>query len=397
MNPVSPYPVLPIILIALATMYGMGKLLHIRPATGRFASIDGLRGYMAFFVFFHHSCIWFFATHGYGWGHPPSWLYDQFGSTSVSVFFMITAFLFFNKLLQARGSNLNWLKLYIGRGLRILPLYFFVVVLLFLVVGLLTGFRLRTPAGDLLLGMLKWLAFIQTNINGVFPTSRIVAGVVWSLVFEWLFYCSLPFIGRFLKIRATALTLIPALAGLLFCILVIDEFYPMGGWRRAAPFLSGMIAAVLVRNNWVRKVAPGSVVSVCMVVAMALIVELYPSVYDPVPLLMMTFVFTAIAGGNNLFGILTHPLSRIFGQISYSIYLLHGMVLFITFTWILGPDLPGRFSPLEHWGVIALCGAGVVVVSSLTYRFIERPALDAAPRTTERIRKIFGRKRAILQ
>jgi peptidoglycan/LPS O-acetylase OafA/YrhL len=385
MNPVSPYPVLPIILIALATMYGMGKLLHIRPATGRFASIDGLRGYMAFFVFLHHSCIWFFFTHGYGWGHPPSWLYDQFGSTSVSMFFMITAFLFFNKLLQARGSHIDWLKLYIGRILRIVPLYLFAILVLFLIVGLLSGFRLRTSFSDLFLGILKWLAFIQTPLNGLLTTSRIVAGVVWSLVFEWAYYCALPFIGVLLKIRATAVTLIPALAGLIFCILIIDEFYPLGGIKRASPFLGGIIASFLTRIKWVRKVAPGSVVSVCMVVAMVLIVEFYPSVYEPVPLLMLTFVFTAIAGGNDLFGILTHPLSRIFGQISYSIYMLHGIVLFVSFNWILGFEWAGRLSPLEHWGVIAVIAAGVVLISSLTYRFIERPALEAAPGVADRI------------
>ena len=117
MSPVSLLPILPIILVALATMKLTGSALGIRPAEGRFASIDGLRGYMAFFVFLHHSCIWYFATHGYGWRPPPSNVYSQFGSTSVAVFFMITSFLFFSRLLQARGGVLDWLKLYVSRAL----------------------------------------------------------------------------------------------------------------------------------------------------------------------------------------------------------------------------------------------------------------------------------------
>ncbi len=387
MSPVSPYLLLPIIVIALLTMAGMSRLLDIRPATGRYSTIDGLRGYLAFFVFLHHSCIWYFYTHGYGWGRPPSWLFDQFGPTSVCVFFIITAFLFFDKLLQARGTNIDWLKLYVGRFLRIVPLYLFVILLLFLIVGILTGFRLQTPAGDLLWGMLKWLAFIQTNLNGVIPTSRIVAGVVWSLAFEWLFYCTLPFLGLPLRIRTSLLVLIPALTGMLICILMIDEFYPSGGVRRAWPFLGGIIAACLNRVKWVRKIAPHSIVSVIIVIALVLIVELFPTVYELLPLSIMTLAFTAISAGNNLFGILTQPLSLVFGQISYSIYLLHGMVLYITFTWILGYNDAGRLSPIGHWGVIALCGVGVVMVSSVTYRLIERPAMAAVPGSTEMLRK----------
>jgi len=130
MSPVSPYPVLPIILVALATMKLSAKLFGIKPAEGKFAPIDGLRGYMAFFVFLHHSCIWFFYTHGYGWSLPPSLLYRHFGPSSVFIFFMITSFLFFSKLLQARAGSIDWIRLYVSRALRILPLYYAVLVLL---------------------------------------------------------------------------------------------------------------------------------------------------------------------------------------------------------------------------------------------------------------------------
>jgi hypothetical protein len=37
------------------------------------------------------------------------------------------------------------------------------------------------------------------------------------------------------------------------------------------------------------------------------------------------------------------------------------------------------------WGVIARGGAGVVLVRTLTYRFIEQPALKVAPGVADRI------------
>jgi len=322
-------------------------------------------------------------------------LYAHFGPTSVSLFFMITSFLFFTKLLQARGKKLDWLKLYVGRVLRICPLYLFAVLVIFLCVGALTHFTLQTPLADLLWGMLKWVAFIQTNLNGMFATSRIVAGVVWSLPFEWMFYFTLPFLGALMKIRVSLFTLLPALTGIGFFLFVIQAFYPIGGMQRANPFFSGMLAAALARNKKVRELAKSTAVSIGMVVFLALSLGFFHSILEPLPLLMMTFVFSAIASGNDLFGILTHSLSRTFGQISYSIYLLHGIVLFITFNWILGFEKTGHLSPLEYWGIITLCGMGVVVVSSLTYRLVERPAMNVAPVVTEKLKRQFGHKKPI--
>jgi peptidoglycan/LPS O-acetylase OafA/YrhL len=373
----------------------MGKVLKIAPAEGHYAAIDGLRGYLAFFVFLYHSSIWFFYVRGVGWGAPPSMLYGHFGPTSVAFFFMITSFLFFSKLLQARGRQMDWLKLYVGRIMRICPLYIFAVLVIFLLIGVLTHFTLRTPLSDLLWGMLKWLAFIQTNLNGMFATSRIVAGVVWSLPFEWMFYCSLPFLGLLLKIRSSLSTLLPALVCGLFFLYVIQEFYPIGGMQRAMPFFSGMLAAFLARNKKAREMASSSVVSIIMVVLLAVSLGFFSSILEPAPLLMMTFVFCAIACGNDLFGILSHPLSRTFGQISYSIYLLHGMVLFVTFRWILGFERVGHLTPLQYWGLIILCGMGVVVVSSLTYVLVEKPGMEAAPRTTAKIKKLLGRNKVL--
>lgn len=388
MDPLSLYPILPVILVALATTKIMARILKIAPAEGHYAAIDGLRGYLAFFVFLHHSSIWFFYLRGYGWGAPPSMLYTHFGPTSVALFFMITSFLFFNKLLSARERKIDWLKLYVSRVLRIYPLYIFMLIALFTCVAVLSHFILHTSFADLLLGALQWSVFIQANLNGMLSTSRIISSVVWSLPFEWMFYCALPLLGLLVKIRTSFLVLLAALGGTLFFFYIIETFYPMGGMKLTLPFISGMLAAILARNKRLRELASSTGVSIAIIILLALILGLYTSILDPVPLLIMTFVFCAIACGNDVFGILTHSLSRTFGQISYGIYLLHGMVLFATFRWILGFQRAGHLSPLEYWGIIMLCGAAVAMVCSLTYRLIERPAMDIAPEVTGKLRAI---------
>jgi len=40
-----------------------------------------------------------------------------------------------------------------------------------------------------------------------------------------MFYRTLPLFVLVLKVRASTLTLIPIMVGLVFCILLIDEFY----------------------------------------------------------------------------------------------------------------------------------------------------------------------------
>ena len=58
MNPVSPYPAILALVAALATSHFVVMTSGATLDKARFASIDGLRGYLAFFVFMHHSCIW---------------------------------------------------------------------------------------------------------------------------------------------------------------------------------------------------------------------------------------------------------------------------------------------------------------------------------------------------
>jgi peptidoglycan/LPS O-acetylase OafA/YrhL len=379
--------------MALLAMKIAGKILKIPPAKGRFASIDGLRGYLAFFVFLHHSCVWYFFTHGYGWHPPPSNLYNQFGPTSVIVFFMITSFLFFSKLLKARSGNINWLQLYISRFLRILPLYWCSIFIMVLAVGFLTHFTLYQPVGEILWGITQWLFFIKVDLNGLSPTAIITAGVVWSLCFEWFFYFTLPFMGLLLKIRLSLSALLFTVVGLSLSLLLIIKYHSEIAIPWLSPFLGGVPAAILAKNGKVRELASSRMASFCIVLLLILVAAGFPSALEPVPLLLLAAAFTGIACGNDLFGILTYPISRTLGQISYGIYLLHAIVLFVTFHDIVGFNKAEHLSPLEHWSIIALCGIIVVFVCSLTYWLIERPALNVVPAVTERIRLLLGRKK----
>jgi peptidoglycan/LPS O-acetylase OafA/YrhL len=387
MSPVSLLPILPILLIALSVTYLVSRLLRIEYKRHRYTAIDGLRGFLATFVFLHHSAIWYYFLRSHQWGFPPSTVYSHFGPTSVALFFMITAFLFFSKLIDAYAGSFDWLKLYISRVLRIMPLYLVAVGSLFVLIGFVSHFVLHEPLGNLGWEFIQWLFFIEADVNLIYGTKLIIAGVVWSLAFEWMFYFTLALNGAiFFRIKTSAAILTITGVFLAFFIFVLYQYYPFGMWRRISPFAGGIVAAFLVRNYDIRTFFTQRWLSPLLLLLLIIVLFNYSTVFEPVPYLCITVLFIAIASGNNLFGILTTRAACLLGQISYSIYLLHGMVLFFVFRFVAGFTSATTWSPVMHWTVIAACGALVAVISSLTYHFVEKPGIDRAGSATRRVR-----------
>src|ERR1700676_3751492 len=108
MDPVSAFPALVVLLSAVGTCFIIARRYGVPIAEGRFASIDGLRGYLALFVYLSHGCLWYFYLRNGRWDVPPSRLYTHMGSSSVAIFFMITGFLIFSKLIEAQNGNIDW-------------------------------------------------------------------------------------------------------------------------------------------------------------------------------------------------------------------------------------------------------------------------------------------------
>jgi len=377
-------------LLALGSIFFCRPFLAADVKQTKYASIDGVRGFLAIFVFIHHSDVWYYFLRTKEWSFPPTYIYSHLGPTSVAMFFMITAFLFFSKLIDAYKGGLDWLKLYVSRIMRIVPLYLFAIGVLFLLVGYLSGFTLSEPGQNVLLELGQWIAFMEPDINLVYGTRLIVAGVVWSLAFEWVFYFSLALVGRtFFRIRTSQSILVFSVAGLLLFLFILFYFYPYGVWRRMSPFLGGIAAAFLVRNAKLRSWASQDGVALVLVPAVIFVLFFYPSVYEFVPYLVFTLMFIAVASGNSFFGILTHSFCRTLGQISYSIYLLHGILLFVTFELVFGVGRASQLSVWEHWLVVGICAIALVLLCSLTYHFIEKPFINSAGRVTDRIRTFF--------
>jgi peptidoglycan/LPS O-acetylase OafA/YrhL len=376
----------PVIFLALIWATLMSRLLDIKVQSHRYGAIDGLRGYLAMFVFLHHGGSWFWMYHIHQWAIEPNTVFLNIGFTGVGMFFMITSFLFSSKLIDSYNKPLDWTKLYTSRILRIMPLYLFAMAGLVFFTCMLTQFKLHESLGAWFKHVGQWLVFMQPDINRIQGTKFLIAGVQWTLAYEWIIYCSLALMGwLFFKIPTRAKVWIIATLFLCLFIYIIYVQYPDRNWRRMTPFLSGIASAFLVRIPRIKNLFSRQWMAVPLLASLVLVIMNYPSLADPIALLGVSFTFLGIASGNDLFGILTAKPSLYLGQISYSIYLLHALVLSCTFVFL----LPGYLdlSPLTHWLIICGSCVAMITICTLSYTFIEKPGMDSAGRVLAWFRK----------
>jgi peptidoglycan/LPS O-acetylase OafA/YrhL len=385
MDPVSVLPAIAASAVAAATAKGLSKMFGAPPTQGRFASIDGLRGYLAFFVFLHHTCIWYFYLRSGKWEPAPSNVYTHFGQSSVALFFMITSFLFFSKIIEGRSKGIDWRRLYVSRFLRLTPLYFFVISVMFLLVLIVSNGAMNEPASKLAMGMLRWIFFSvlgEPDINGIEGTRHIVAGVTWSLRFEWLFYFSLPVIAMIVGVK-------PPLTYVCFGV-IFAAYAAMHPSIHYLSFAGGILAACLVRLEFVRRLAVGGIPSFIAISCLISTVVFFPWGYEVAPISLLTVFFIIIASGNTLFGLLSVPASRTLGEFAYGIYLMHGIIIYITFNFVLGLPAARALSAMQHWMVVLGVTPVLVFVCFLLYTFIERPAMQKTADLTAWLHTGFG-------
>ena len=343
---------------------------------GRLATLDGLRGFLALAVVFHHAAIYRgFLMHG-RWEMPPSHFYVQLGPFGVAMFFMVTGYLFWSQLIQKDGRP-DWLRLYVGRVFRIGPLYLAAIAAMLAVVMVGTGFRLNVRPAQLASQVGAWsmLGFLPgPDVNGYPVTGLLLAGVTWTLRYEWLFYLGLP--AAALAARCCRTHLAPVLIGLAACflIMVLQPGSPALTQKAAfaALFLSGMACASLHKHGLAAPLP--AAVSSALVLALVAASFWFPAIYAAGPILLLGGAFYLITSGCTVFGLLASVPARRLGDISYGIYLLQGLAL----AAVLRPG-PMRAaalaSPAGHWLLVMLGTAVLVLVALAAHVAIERPGI----------------------
>lgn len=330
--------------------------------------LDGLRGLLALGVLASH------CDHAHEWLKTGQWtsncrLIVFFGQGAVLVFFMITGYLFWSKAIRAKG-RVNPVTLWIGRLRRLGPLYLFSALLVLF--GSLSALLAASwpDRGQYLLrlsslGLFNWIplrGFDQTTFNG---------GVQWSLWFEWRFYLGLPLIAWFAGGRRVFILC----AFVMACVLATKSSFGTLGAGYWTAFLPGMLAAYLFQKEGMRNVLTTPVAAISALIWCILVLGLTKCSGIRWNFVSLIPGFFAIAAGNTFFGLLSHPATRLLGTISYSVYLLHCIILMFALKAL---RFVIDFNQLQlHYYTLILIGIGglIVMFCSLTYRWLEHPAL----------------------
>lgn len=371
-------------LVAVATLrLGLGSMIPEPSSNERYASLDGLRGLLALLVLSHHSLYWYGKSTNGSWT-MPSVLYENLGKSSVALFFMVSSFLFYSKILAAPSIKFDWLRFAVSRLFRLTPLYLCAMVFLLIEVGIASQWRLNTDPQTLASTIFSWLSFTifgHPEINQVKETGLMTAGVVWSLVYEWIFYAALPLLALISARRVPYITL---LLSLVISLFLYKKIHPNPVIMAA--FLGGIIAAIIVRWGKLNSFLKSSWLAPILIFIVYKSWTLHYTPWNLETLLLLTIIFTAIAAGNSILGILRKPLARKLGEVSYGIYLFHGLILYAIFQLSPIGQQASLKQPFFYLAVILAITMLTVAISSIGFRLIEAPAMALVNPITTNLR-----------
>lgn len=340
--------------------------------------IDGLRGYLAISVLCHHFIMWIQVSRlGGDWRNETGVaLFDQLGKGAVGFFFMVTGLVFYRRVLAGLKKT-SWAAVYITRVFRILPLLvasiIAVVVIAMTRTGQMIGRRDFAP-------LFSWITCRgEPGLAGYADAGRINAYVLWSLRLEWLFYFVV------LPLSAGGRDLIRGrLPSIVIPIVLLSVSVAASTSNLRSPLLSylmlfavGMLAyEVRERVAFARWMQSRTATLIAL---MAFIPSLLlTSSPLTVALPAFAFLFTCIACGNSVFGLLSAAGAQVLGEVSFSLYLLHGLLLSVFFVEAapLTDIVPTGVLP----ALLPVIAVAACLLSCLTYVCIERPFMRIGSR-----------------
>ncbi len=300
-------------------------------STRIFGALDALRALSILAVIWHHA------------GGDSSWLsLGQHGFLGVDMFFAISGFLIVTLLLRERETHgtIDLGRFYIRRALRIFPVYYALLLVLTVVLGVLK------PGASLAGPFFEKLPYYLTYTSNWLPDATLLA-ITWSLATEEQFYLVWPPLEKYLR-RRLLLVLLAVFVVVNQCINFQcgADYWPT--WLVAArqhleilqitftPICLGVLLAHAMHDPrsyaWVRRVTslPGSQLAAVLILLACTSwsgdISGWPRL--GVQVAMTWLLATCVMREDHGLQTLTSftPLKRI-GVVSYGMYLYHPLVL----------------------------------------------------------------------
>jgi len=374
-----------------------------------YPALDGLRAVAIGLVFMVHFC-----------GAFRPWAFFQWGWVGVDLFFVLSGFLITGILFDSLHRADYFRNFYIRRILRIFPLYYGVLVLIFLI-GTLPAVHVLWDrysasywfylanlfeAGGKA-GLHSEISLLAFQPRGSYEIGHIGLGHLWSLCAEEQFYLLWPAVVWGVRSRKALLTLCVTVMALepplrWLYMHFHPEMVPAGGlyfptYFRVDTLLAGAATALWMRGSdapasKIRSVAYGMLLGASTVFFVAWKMEgshpLSP-IFDP---LTVTFGFSLVALASVgllllvldeetwIAGLLRQRTLMGIGRISYGMYVFHGLIvtfLLSKIAWFHRVHLPGL-------SIVIVGPALSIALAWLSFRYFESPFLALKPKLAPR-------------
>jgi peptidoglycan/LPS O-acetylase OafA/YrhL len=353
-------------------------------SSGRIEWANALRGVAALSVLAVHYLVAFYTNNAAAAGlarRPPLWATDEgaprwstwlaavpvdLAAFGVGLFFLISGFVIAISL--DRYSRRGFV---VGRSMRILPTYAAGYLVTCTVIWAMSDPAHELTPGRVLAGMVPGLA----NVLGVAAPAD---GIVWTLVVEIVFYAFCLVAYRTLTRRWWAVA-----AAAAVCV-ALQVGLPRLPWELGRPF-AGIVYILVLASPFVPVMLVGVAVSALRSGQMSLraVVILVPALAATHTLLLttspvvtvsvqyrVTFVLTiaafcavaALAGGWR-----PHPVADFFADISYPLYVVHGV---LGYALLYSFAVAGLRSPVA----VPVTVAVAVTVAWVLHRLVEVPS-----------------------
>ncbi|MFM7062187.1 MAG: acyltransferase family protein [Actinomycetes bacterium] len=363
-----------------------------RGGSGRLASMEGLRGLAVLLVFLVHfselSSDWLRTVEipfpaecrlaGTSATSEIACRVGNMGNIGVDLFFVLSGFLIYGGLMRRPQAY----RPYMARRLRRIYPTYLVVLAVYVVLALAMPSEGKLPSSPAAAA-----AAVLANVlllPGIVPVAPIIT-VSWTLSFELFFYLTVPGLIAVAHLRERS----SAWRTRLFVALALLCTFVVGGLSGAHPRLSMFFAGMLLWE-WTTTRAESATATpegrrrldtlglVALVVAVVAPMYLLSDLLAGFPRLVVLFVgwpvlcaacFYADGRAQRMFSVT--PL-RWLGNMSYSYYLVHSLVLQGCFELLRRVVPPTGQQPWVWWALLLPCFAATLVVSYLLFVGVER-------------------------
>ena len=354
-------------------------------STGQLPSLTSLRGLAALWVVLYHYCVQCFPNLDVA--H-----YTQLigkGYLAVDMFFMLSGFVmthvYYRAFSDSNGIMLHYRGFLVARIARLYPLHIF-MLLLFVATAVTSQLMAGSVTSPLQSIPLKGPESVTAFLANIFMLQGLEAGKLswnypsWSISVEFMAYLAFPLALPLVWRAPHPVKFVLGL--LLFCALGWLAFLKKGDFdqwdgpiallRCLPEFLLGTLLYVTFRvtreNSWLN----GDAVAICIAVATIL------CLHFGAPDLLIVALFAALIPvavvNAGRFAKVTNAAPLIWlGEISYSLYLIHGFVQFVA-KKILGAFGIQHSAALSGGGSLALMLLMVAVcflAATATYSGVE--------------------------